>query len=135
MSAVHLGRPHIPPIEDRPTVPPKPPGGKLTLRWRIRRWVLKRLDAWPRARPEPRTEWGELRRAERKRLVQENRRLRALEDRLTRYLDYSARGGTTNIRVIEDVRYLVRDGHLDEMLAEFAETGDELAAEYVREDR
>lgn len=119
--------------------PPKPTGtaralDKPSLRWRLRRWLLKRLDAWPRARPEPTTEWGRLRRRERIEMEKEVTRLRALEDRLTRWLEYTAESDYTRTTdTLEDVRYFVVDGHLDEMLAEFAEEGDELAAEYIRE--
>lgn len=114
---------------------------KPSLRWRLRRWILKKLDAWPRARPEPTTEWGELRRAERIRLQAENARLRALEDRLMRYLafadadrDRAAMGPRAAgfEEALGNIRCYVLDGRLDEMLADFAECGDELAAEYVR---
>ena len=51
---------------------------KPSLRWRLRRWVLVRLDAWPphHVTPAPQTEWRRMRRRERLDMEREVVRLR-----------------------------------------------------------
>lgn len=94
-----------------------------SLRWRIRRWVLQKLDAWPREKSEPKTEWRELRRAERLQLQVENARLTALENRLTRWLEIMTDGaGPRELEWIEHLRGSVVDGRLEELLGEFPES-------------
>lgn len=113
---------------------------KPSLRWRLRHWLKCRLFGNPPKPWEPRTEWGRMRRAERIELSRELERLRALEDRLTRYLDYReaqadeiesddkvyiGQWRTGHTEAHAEVRYYVVDGHFDEFIAEYATAEDD----------